>query len=426
MTRHTTHSSAAAPAGGFNSLRLFTFLLYGGLAIFGSYFPIFLHEEGFSKTEIGWLLAIGPFLSIFANPFWGYMSDRIGNIRRVLLILLLSNIIIVQFLFHTTIYGLLFACTAIFYLFQTPLFSQSNSLILTSIDGTKHKFGAFRMFGSLGWALTAALAGSLFNVLGVGALSYVYALLLTLALLAAMALPRPAGDLQPRIRPAGASVQKTADKQAGSGSLKAVLLSPVFMTFVLLGVLISVPNGINNAFVSLYITDLGGDKSAVGLSIFMSSIFEIVIFLLFDRFLRRKVSSMLLGLTIVGFLYTLRWLLMSIATEPWQVIAIQALHCVTFGGYFYIGTQLTAMLVPPALRTTGQSIYTLTWSSISGTVAGFLGGTLYDRLGPSMVYAWSSLCAFIGAIGFALLTWLVIRSQAKLSSGLDQELSSSS
>ncbi len=277
------------------------------------------------------------------------------------------------------------------------------------------------MFGSLGWALTALLAGTLFNVLGVPALPYIYALLLALALVSAFTLPKP----KPIITKAPETVMKDNDekKDAPSRSLRAVLMSPVFMTFVLLGVLISVPNGINNAFVSLYITDLGGDKSAVGFSIFMSSIFEVVIFLLFDRFLRRKESTMLLGLAIVSGLYTLRWFLMSIATEPWHVIAIQALHCVTFGGYFYIGTQLTAMLVPSAFRTTGQSIYTLTWSSISGTVAGFLGGTLYDQYGPSSVYAWGSICALAGAIGFILLTLYVTRSRTFASASAVQERS---
>jgi PPP family 3-phenylpropionic acid transporter len=34
------------------------------------------------------------------------------------------------------------------------------------------------------------------------------------------------------------------------------------------------------------------------------------------------------------------------ANAPYEVIAIQILHCVTFGGYYYIGTQLTSNLIP--------------------------------------------------------------------------------
>ncbi|WP_212977768.1 hypothetical protein [Paenibacillus azoreducens] len=37
------------------------------------------------------------------------------------------------------------------------------------------------------------------------------------------------------------------------------------------------------------------------------------------------------------------------------------LHSITFGGYYYIGTQLTSHLVPGEYRSSGQAVYGLTW-----------------------------------------------------------------
>ncbi|UHA75591.1 MFS transporter [Paenibacillus sp. 481] len=398
---------------GFNGLRLFIFLLYGGTSIFSNFFPLYLQEHGWSKAAIGTLLAVGPLLSIFANPFWGYWSDRLQNIRRILAFLLIGNMIVVQVLFQLNEYIWLFAATSLLYFFQMPLSAQASSLILTSIQGTTYQFGAFRLYGSLGWALTAVAAGPLFNALGVQTLHYVYACLLALTFASVLLLPQ---------KPAKLDKSGKSDKPSGQAStysarqMGRVLFSPTFAAFLVFSVLVSVPNAMNMSFVSIYITELGGSKSAVGWSIFMSSIFEIVVFLLFDRFLRRNMRFMFICLTIVSALYALRWLLMSIATDPWHIIVIQALHSITFGGFFYVGTQLTALLVPGKYLTTGQSIYTLAWGGISSMIAGFLGGTLYDSFGSTTMYLWGTLLAALGTFGFAVLMISVTRRQPDLNS----------
>lgn len=51
------------------SLKLYNFFLYGAMVIFSSFFPLYLQDIGMDKLEIGSLMAIGPFVSVFANPF---------------------------------------------------------------------------------------------------------------------------------------------------------------------------------------------------------------------------------------------------------------------------------------------------------------------------------------------------------------------
>lgn len=41
-----------------------------------------------TKLEIGSLMAIGPFVSLFANPFWGFWSDKSRNIRIILMMMM--------------------------------------------------------------------------------------------------------------------------------------------------------------------------------------------------------------------------------------------------------------------------------------------------------------------------------------------------
>ncbi|WP_062109259.1 MFS transporter [Bacillus niameyensis] len=388
----------------FLTVKLFNFFLYGSISILMSFFPLYFQESGFSTVAIGMMMAGGPFVSIFANPFWGYWSDRLQNIRRILMIMLLGNIIVVQFVFQMNSLTLVFITMLCFFLFQTPLFSQSNSLILNTIEGTSYKFGTFRLWGSLGWAIMAIAASPLIDVVGINNLWVIYTFMLFLTILFSFKLPTGKVEGSKKVEKGGYS--------------RALFGNKYFLVFVLLGVMISVPNSMNQTFSSLYIDELGGSVVLIGWAAFLTAIFEVPVFLLFDKYLKKNIPTMIGCLVFVSLLFVLRWFLMSLATSPVQIIFIQMLHSISFGGYYYIGTTLTAELIPVELRASGQAIYALTWGGISGIIAGVFGGWMFQNLGPQTMYQVSTLIASCGVIGFAML-WIWIRkdSQYKVEHG---------
>ncbi|MEK4061238.1 MULTISPECIES: MFS transporter [Paenibacillus] len=377
----------------FSSLKWFNFFVYGTVVLFTSFFPLYLQDVGMNKLEIGSLMSVGALVSIIANPFWGIWSDRYQNMRRIVLVMLTGTLVLSQLVFQAHTYEMIYVSILFFYFFQGPLFAQSNTMILSYIDGTNHKFGSFRLWGSLGWALTAILAGPVIEWAGVSILSYLFAALLCAAMLSLVALPR-------------------LDHSIGVAPLpfkgfQKIFYNPFFLCFIFFGILVSIPNTMNNTFVSLYITELGGSKTMIGLAVFLSSILEVGVLLLCNRFLKRKVSVLLGWLALVSVLFVLRWWLMAGATTPLQVAFIQILHCITFGGFFYVGTQLTMLLVPRPYRSSGQALYTLAWSGISGILGGVLGGWLYQNLGAQSMYQSGVFLSFIGTLGFGLM-WLFV------------------
>ena len=229
-----------------SSLKRFNFFLYGTIAILTSYFPLYFEEIGLSKVEIGMVMAGGPFISIFANPFWGYWSDRLQNVKRVLGILLTCNLLTTIAVFQIREYAMIFALMLVFFFFNSPTFSQSNSLILNSIENTNHKFGEFRWWGSFGWAVIAVLAGPVIGRMGIVNLWILYGIMMMVSLLFTIGLPQ------------GRVTSKA--KSERQSYWKVMLSSKLFFVFVVLGVLISVPNSINQTFVSLYISHLGGSE----------------------------------------------------------------------------------------------------------------------------------------------------------------------
>jgi len=390
------------------TLKYFNLFLYGSISILMTFFPLYFQTVGLNKVEIGFIMASGPFISIIANPTWGYLSDRLQNLRFILIVMLLGNLFVVQFVFHFNTGSMIwiFSTMMVFFFFQTSMFSQSNTLILNAIEGTTYQFGSIRFWGSLGYAVMAVAAGPVLSWLGVHNLWIVYTILVLLTLAICTQLPR--GKV--------AKVKKIHFREYKN----ALFGNPYFLFFIIIGILISVPNSINQMFVSLYIDEMGGTVSMVGLAAFSSAFLEIPVFLLFDRYLKKTTTTMFGLLVIVGFIYVLRWVLMAAATGPTHIILIQALHAISFGGYFYIGTILTAHLIPIHMRASGQSIYAISWSGISGAVAGLIGGSMYQDLGPKIMYGCLALIALLGALGLFIL-WQHIRKNEKFKA--DQRVS---
>ena len=385
----------------FSYIKAFNFFSYGAIAIYSTYFAIYLQSIGTSTLEIGALMAGGPIVSIIANPLWGYLSDRLGNIRRILIIMLTGNLLVMQLVFLADSYTLIYMFMIMFFFFQMPLFSQSNSLILNSIEGTNHKFGAFRLWGSLGWAVLAVGAGPVIGQIGIDKLWVVYDIMMLIAIGLTFTLPRGTSS------------------STGSGRVnyRTMFSNRTFLLFLIIGLVISIPNAMNSTFVGLYITDLGGNSRMIGWAAFFASIFEIPVFLLLDRYLKKDVRTMVLCLTVVSILYSLRWLLMSSVDTAMQIICIQTIHCLTFGAFYYIGTQLTAMIVPMEFRASGQAVYALTWGGLSGIAAGFIGGWMFDHSGPQSMYMLGGGMAAIGAISFALLYMYLRVSKVRITMG---------
>ncbi|KAA8998378.1 MFS transporter [Paenibacillus spiritus] len=380
-------------------LKGFTFFVYGAMVLFATYFPLYLQDRGLNKLEIGLLLAFGPLVSIFANPFWGLSSDRYPHVRRIVLMMLTGTLLFAELAFGAHTYETLYTAMLLFYFCQTPLLAQTHTLTLSYISDTGRPFGSFRLWGSVGWALTALLAGPVLERAGISSLAFLFAALLGAAMLSLAALP-------PLSRGSG-GFAVAPNPFRGIGR---VIRNPYFLSFLIFGLLVSIPNTMNTTFLSLYITDMGGSRSIVGLAVFLSAFLEIGVLKLCERYLRRSVPALLGWLALVSLLFVFRWWLTAQATTPREVALIQIMHSTTFGGFFYVGAQLTRLLLPRPFRSSGHAFFTLGWSGIAGVAGGVLGGWLFQNFGAQNMYEFGGFLTLIGAVGFGVMWFFVFQS----------------
>src|SRR2546426_12013672 len=75
-------------------LTLFWFVYMGSVGIFFPYFSLYLKENaGLSGTQLGWILAMVPLVSIIGQPFWGHVADRTGARCHIVAFLSLCSVI---------------------------------------------------------------------------------------------------------------------------------------------------------------------------------------------------------------------------------------------------------------------------------------------------------------------------------------------
>ncbi|MBM6997795.1 MFS transporter [Paenibacillus sp. DXFW5] len=375
-------------------LGLLNFFIYGTMVIFAAFFQLYLQDIGMDKLEIGSLMAIGPLISLLAHPFWRYLGDQRQNPRAVLLTMMLGLLIMGHLMFKVNTFTMLYLTMILLYFFLSPLLSQSNTLILGYTAGTENQFGIYRIWGSLGWTFIALAAGPIIDSIGHHGISLLFSVTLMLAIGATLLLP---------------SIRQTSQTPWLSGQeIRRALQNKYLLAFVVFSMLVAIPNAMNSIFMPLFMTDLGGSKLAVGGAVFLSTVFELLAFILLDRFLKRKLSYLLACITIVSLLFAVRWDLMSEATHPIQILLIQLLHSVTFGGFFYVGTKLITLLLPRPLRSAGQAVYAFAASGLAGVIAGFWGGWLFQNFGSVVMYRSGVALTLIGALGFAAI-WYQVR-----------------
>ncbi|MNZ56130.1 putative 3-phenylpropionic acid transporter [compost metagenome] len=298
-------------------------------------------------------------------------------------------------MFKVDTYHMLYLSMILLFFFQSPLLSQSNSLILGYIENTDYKFGTYRLWGSLGWTFVALTAGPIIDSIGQHGISLLFSIMLMLAIGSALLLP---------------PIQLTTNTPAiRLKDITRTLQNKTFIAFVVFGVLVSIPNSINGIFMPLFISDLGGSRFQVGGAVFLSTIFEVLAFVLLERYLKNKLTYLMGCLMFVSLLFALRWELMSAASTPLQIIFIQVLHAVTFGGFFYVGTKLTALFLPRPIRSSGQAVYTFALSGVSGIIAGFLGGWIFQIFGPVILYKIGVSLALLGAAGFGFMWYHIYK-----------------
>lgn len=362
-------------------LKSFNFLFFSMFALFISFLPVYADGIGISGTKIGLVLSAGSLISIVFQPLWGMVSDRLRTIRKVLLLLLACSIAAGAVMYRSTELWTLAIFVALMNAFYLPTDPLVESLNFQTTQRERVSYGSVRMFGALGYAVTSLLAGYGLQHWGMGSLSWIYACVGVGALALAFSL----SDVQ------------ASSKPAMFGHLKHFFMQSNTLVFFLIVLVVAIPHKMNDTFVGLYMERLGGSVRLTGLSWTVMTLTETVFFAVSAKLI--KPGRERLFMTIAAGMYAVRFLLSSMVSHPYELVAVQVLQGFTFV-LFYVGAmQYLYAIVPEQWKSTGQTMLTVLFFGVSGIVGSSIGGWIIEALGGAALY---ETMAAIAAAGFLL------------------------
>ena len=366
-------------------LKSYNFLFFGMLAMFIPFLPVYLQSTGLNTSEVGLIIALGGVVTVIAQPLWGMISDKLKTLRKIMLILVAMTAIFGYFLYQVDSFLLLVLLAMFVYFFLMPLDPLSESLTFTTTETNGISYGSVRTYGSLGYAILSLIIGYLTDWFGMGAIGLSFVVIGIICFAIVWNIP----DVP------SSSTPVTID------SLKKVLANKEMILFLILIFISSVPARMNDTFLGIHITTLGGENSLVGIAFFISGASEIVVFALSYMWLKQGKELQLITLAI--FFYALRFFLTGFIDDPMMIVMIQALQMLTFPVYYTAAIQYLYRIMPREWRATGQTVLALLFFGVSGIISSYLGGIMYNNFGGSAFYYVIVAISFVAALYGAVL-----------------------
>ncbi|MCM3039853.1 MFS transporter [Paenibacillus motobuensis] len=362
------------------TVKSFNFLFFALLSMFIPFLPLYFSDRGLSETQIGTIIGIGGFITLIAQPLWGMISDRLRTIRKVLLLLVICCTVTGYSLYSTDSYPLILLFVMLTYFFLMPIDPLTESLNFRVAESEGISYGSLRTYGALGYAVMSLAAGFLMTEYGSRSLGITFAALGLISLVVAFLMPDA----------------PVSGKPLTIKSLKNFLSNKETLLFLILVFISSIPARMNDTYLGLYIKDLGGKPDLLGLAWFLAAGSEILVFSLSFWWLRKNKELALIAFA--GAFYFIRFFISAWIKDPNWLAYIQLLQIFTFPIFYTAAIQYLYSIVPVEWRATGQTVLALLFFGVSGIIASFAGGALYQALGGHTMYLTISALSLIGML----------------------------
>ena len=143
-----------------------------------------------------------------------------------------------------------------------------------------------------------------------------------------------------------------------------------------------------NVYFGVFLHDLGLPPLSWGLAYSTGVVMEVFVLMTFHRLqVRFRLSTLLAAAFAVS---AARWLAIAVVGAPWALIALQALHGMTFGMFWSAAIALVAATVPSSLRATGQALLIMS-INLGGALGNAITGRVYDAYGSRLLFVLAAI-----------------------------------
>ncbi len=368
---------------------LFLMAYYVANALYQGYVPVYFQSSGLTASQIGLLVGMVPLISIFSQPAWGSVADRVRSRNRLLRILALCSAGCTLAMLISSQVWYLWLIMCIFAIFYPALQPMGDSIVLEALQPQRHPFGPIRLAGGLAFAIANVAFGAIF-ITGREYFSLVFMTgMLLLLILSTFALPGVSGH------------QSTGQKM----SIRVLFKEKSLMRLLAFIMPLQITMGFFYTFFSMHFLSLpGGNGQRLGWAYFISACSEAPFLLMSDKLYEKLGAGKLISFAAVAL--TLRWVLLSTSNSVPLIMIGQVLHG---WGFIVLTVSMAKHIsdnVPDELKATGQMLLAVVGFGIARVVGNFGGGLLSDAIGIRSSFV---VCAVVSSLTFLLFApkyWL--------------------
>ncbi|HEU4621420.1 MAG TPA: MFS transporter [Burkholderiaceae bacterium] len=375
IKRSTPNSASLLPFGAF-------FASYFAFnAAFTIYLPLWLAHRGFSAFQIGVLMSMQQVMRIVGPNVWGWVADHTSSRARVLRVTALASLLCFCAIFFGERFGVVLAVTVAINFFLAGQVPIAEALTVQRLGSNIGRYGRLRLWGSIGFIVSATLSGYCLDRLGIAWMPWIALLALGSTALVAHAVYDVAHAVTPKLQ---------------SASTRAQLAKPEVIAFFASCFLMIFSHASIYTYYSLFLERLGYSRTAIGLLLSFGVLIEVAVFWFQGRLLARVRVERLLLMTFVAA--SVRFMLIGTLADMlgWLLVA-QALHALTFAAHHSASIVLIQRWFSGKLAARGQALYTSIAYGLGGSIGGLVAAWIWERIAASAVFLAAAVAAALGA-----------------------------
>ncbi|CAG8541964.1 14751_t:CDS:2 [Acaulospora morrowiae] len=396
-------------------LKLLYVFFLAALCSAGTYMSIFLSKNLLlTKTEIGLLFSVTPFVEFFSSGLWTSLADKY-NTHRIILLSCISctTMFLIAIPTFGRIYG--FAGLIIYY----PIISLFSGGISPLVDnftlgtlkksGEQIEYGKQRLWGTISCGIIASVMGYLIDrtsiyIIFVGYMCSMSAFAICIYYINPIDFEMCRNDtviaLKDMASDDGISLPK--NNSYLSTITFELLRNPRFMFFLFIVLSIAVAKAVAATYLFLYLSEyFKASGTLLGLSSMMGVSLEVVFFYFSKHImaLMGPKSMLIVGqlalivrLGLYGFLGT--------SLNPWMALPIEM--GILFALVWPAGVEITYNFAPKSLRATSLGIFSGVFNGLAYGIGSIIGGFIYSKFGPIKMFQATTLLSL-----FTLILYIV-------------------
>jgi MFS transporter, PPP family, 3-phenylpropionic acid transporter len=380
-------------------------------ALFASYFcfvgvlspflSLYFESNGFSVTDIAFLMALPSAVRMLGPLAWGSLADRTGKPVLLLRIGAIGMAVSVLLFLVTSQIGWFALIVFVLFWFSSVMGPVSESLAMKASVGMAGKYGRMRVWGSVGFMAGVMCIGPLLDFTGVKTLPlFMFAAACVLAVVCWKMPELSADQVVLPINSSPQMVQGLAPAPAVTETAQSVtrlLQRPDIALFFLSALLMVFAHGAIYTFYSLQLQRVGFSKTAISAFWALGVLAEIALFLFQQPLFRR---FRLQGLVVFSlWVAALRFGLIGIAdTHVGLLVLAQLLHAITFAVHHSASIGLLQTWFAPSQHVRAQAWYIVVAYGMGGTLGVVALARVWESISPQATFFVAGLAAALGAV----------------------------